>query len=130
MEERQETTRTEPTIAHTDDDHFFLNLHALHNAARIRKVLPHHLTKPTLVFPDRQSKHKDIAAQLRVTGKASREASRAKAKATREKKQAEQAAQGKSKDGDKGSDVSDDSGRSGEENDSRSSGEEDDIDMI
>lgn len=119
MEERQETTRTEPIIAHTNDNFFFLNLHALHNAEKIRKVLPQHLTRPTLIFPDRRAKHKEIAAKLRVTGKAAREASKAKAKATREKNQAEKAAQGKGKEKEREEerDMQDHSGSSDEEMD-------------
>ncbi|EIN05335.1 hypothetical protein PUNSTDRAFT_36762, partial [Punctularia strigosozonata HHB-11173 SS5] len=56
-QERAETSRSVDQVIHTGDDHYFLNLHALHNASRIREVLPRHLTAPQCAFPDRQQHH-------------------------------------------------------------------------
>jgi hypothetical protein len=84
MQERQETTCTISLISHQDDGHFVLNLHALHNAALIRQVLPRHLTSPKPLYNDRQARHFEIATKLRVTQALKRETTKAKGKATRE----------------------------------------------
>jgi succinate dehydrogenase/fumarate reductase-like Fe-S protein len=82
---RDQTARKQKVIAHTDEDHFILNLHALHNTDLIRETLPAELTTPKPIFPDRWKKHREFAAELRISGPAKRAAARAKAKATREK---------------------------------------------
>ncbi|KAL4242638.1 hypothetical protein ABKN59_011827 [Abortiporus biennis] len=46
FQERLETEIQEPMLIHTDDDSFVLNMHVIHNAALLWKVLPRHLTKP------------------------------------------------------------------------------------
>jgi hypothetical protein len=43
MQERKESGRTRPAIAHRDDDHFLLNTSSLHNYQHILAVLPPHL---------------------------------------------------------------------------------------
>lgn len=83
MQERQPTERMSSLITHDNDDYFVINLHALHNASLIRKVLPRVLTAPKALYADRRSRHYEIAAELRVSQAKKREVSKAKAKATR-----------------------------------------------
>jgi hypothetical protein len=84
MQERQETTRTVSLIAHEDDEHFVMNLHALHNATLLRNILPRHLTAPKPLYADRKARHCEIATSLRVTQAAKRSLTAAKSKATRD----------------------------------------------
>jgi hypothetical protein len=84
VQERQETSRTVSLIAHEDDGHFIVNLHALHNATLIRKMLPRHLIAPKPLYADRTARHYEIAAGLRVTQVEKRARTAAKTKATRE----------------------------------------------
>ena len=84
MQERQETCRTISLIAHEDDGHFILNLHALHNASIIRKFLPRHLTAPRPLYANRTARHYEIARGLRVTQAEKRARTAAKTKATKE----------------------------------------------
>jgi hypothetical protein len=90
MQERQETTRTTQLIAHKDDEHYIINLHALHNATLIRKILPRHLTAPRPLYEDRMARHAEIAAELRVTQAVKRTQTQAKRKATQNAKKAKQ----------------------------------------
>jgi hypothetical protein len=84
MQERQQTSRMTSLIAHEDNGHFIVNLHALHNATLIRKILPRHLTAPKPLYSHRTARHYEIAAGLRVTQVEKRARTAAKAKATRE----------------------------------------------
>jgi hypothetical protein len=84
MQERQETSRTLSLIAHEDDGHFVINMHALHNATHLRKLLPHDLITPKPLYADRKACHYEIATGLRVTQAEKRARTAAKAKATRE----------------------------------------------
>jgi hypothetical protein len=84
MQERHETSQTISLIAHQDDAHYIINLHALHNAALVRKYLPRHLTQPKPLYEDRQARHNELARNLRITQTEKRAKSAAKAKATRE----------------------------------------------
>jgi hypothetical protein len=84
MQERQETLRTISLIAHEDDGHFVINMHAFHNATLLRKILPRHLTAPKPLYIDRKARHFEIAAGLRVTQTEKRARTAAKAAATRE----------------------------------------------
>ena len=86
MQERQETTRITKLIDHKDDAHFIINMNGLHNAARIRKILPRHLSAPKPLYADRRARHYEIAGKLRVTQAEKREQTKAKAKATRDAK--------------------------------------------
>ena len=86
MQERQATNRTVQMIDHSDDAHFVVNLHALHNATLIRKYLPRYLTAPKPLYADRQARHHEIAATLRILQTEKRAQSAAKAKATRQAK--------------------------------------------
>ncbi|EJD47399.1 hypothetical protein AURDEDRAFT_41321, partial [Auricularia subglabra TFB-10046 SS5] len=46
MQEHIQTDLRLPTIKHNSDEHFLINMHAIHNAARLRQVLPVALVKP------------------------------------------------------------------------------------
>ncbi|EMD40045.1 hypothetical protein CERSUDRAFT_45768 [Gelatoporia subvermispora B] len=73
-QERIETDITEVFVEHRDDDSFIINMHALHNGALLRKILPRTLTEPRPYIQDRVTAHKEMAAKLR----ASQETKRAK----------------------------------------------------
>lgn len=77
FQERRETSITERTIKHTDDGVYILNMHALHNASLIRKVLPRSLTAPKPYVEDRHKLHTEAAAQLRGILHTRREATKA-----------------------------------------------------
>ncbi|KII84492.1 hypothetical protein PLICRDRAFT_179320 [Plicaturopsis crispa FD-325 SS-3] len=94
MQEREVTDRQIRLIAHSDDDHFVLNMHALHNASLIRKLLPRTLTAPAPLFADRRARHYELAALLRISQADKREKTAAKMKATRETNKAKKAARG------------------------------------
>ncbi|KAH8107680.1 hypothetical protein BXZ70DRAFT_884608 [Cristinia sonorae] len=92
-EERRETARTEPVIVHRlgRNDRYFINMHAIHNAALLRRTLPRDLYKPAPYFPNREEKHHEIAAKLQITGPAKRAAAAAKAAETRKRNKENQA---------------------------------------
>ena len=83
LQERIITERTELQTKHSSEQHFILNMHALHNAHLIREVLPRSLTAPIPYLNDRLASHARFAAQLRQTGPAKRAETRAKTQATR-----------------------------------------------
>ncbi|KAK7472850.1 hypothetical protein VKT23_000958 [Stygiomarasmius scandens] len=60
-------------------------MHALHNAARLRRYLPRLLTKPKPLFSDRRLRHDELADQVRITQTAKRKARKEKAAATWQK---------------------------------------------
>ena len=47
-------------------------MHALHNAHLVRNTLPRDLTQPVALFPNRLTKHHELAAGLRITKDAQR----------------------------------------------------------
>ncbi|KAJ7872662.1 hypothetical protein B0H14DRAFT_2184404, partial [Mycena olivaceomarginata] len=61
-----------PLIMHAVDDDYFLNMHGIHNAHLICETLPREMTIPRPYLSDRLAKHKELAAQLRVSGPARR----------------------------------------------------------
>ncbi|KAI0794995.1 hypothetical protein C8Q75DRAFT_838852 [Abortiporus biennis] len=83
-QERRKTMLLQGKVQHKAVERYLLNIHALHNAHLIRKVLPRSLTMPVPYFTNRNEKHHAFAASLRVTGPAKRAAAQAKAKETRE----------------------------------------------
>ncbi|EPQ53882.1 hypothetical protein GLOTRDRAFT_106509 [Gloeophyllum trabeum ATCC 11539] len=84
QQERCPTDLQERCIVHRDDDRFILNMHAIHNAALIREILPRPLTTPRhYLHPDRPAKLAEIAEGLRISGPAKRAETAAKAAATR-----------------------------------------------
>ncbi|KAJ7433258.1 hypothetical protein B0H11DRAFT_2376311 [Mycena galericulata] len=67
MQERVQSDRTEKYIVHNSLDRFIINTHAFHNAHLLRATLPRNLVAPIPLFPDRQTKHHELASQLRQT---------------------------------------------------------------
>ncbi|KAJ6610872.1 hypothetical protein B0H10DRAFT_2193179 [Mycena sp. CBHHK59/15] len=65
MQERVESDNTEKYIEHNPVDRFIINSHAFHNAHLLRAALPRALLAPIPLFEDRQSKHHELAAELR-----------------------------------------------------------------
>ncbi|KZP11281.1 hypothetical protein FIBSPDRAFT_899076 [Athelia psychrophila] len=110
VQERQPTGRTAQLIGHTDDLYFVLNTHTLHNTTLLRKVLPPHLTKPTLLFPDGQARHYEIAAKLRLMQASKRAAAKTKRAATAKSNLAKKAAAKAGDQGDVGTAGADGSG--------------------
>ncbi|KAJ7842495.1 hypothetical protein B0H13DRAFT_1648786, partial [Mycena leptocephala] len=98
IQERAITGLKQTAVKHVDTEIYFLNMVALHNAHLIRDTLPRSLTKPIPYFQDREAKHREFAALIRVSGPAKRAAALKKAKETREKKQ-------RAKDGEKQKEV-------------------------
>ncbi|KAJ7245583.1 hypothetical protein C8J57DRAFT_1679671 [Mycena rebaudengoi] len=67
VQERMESDQTENYIVHKPLDRFIVNTHAFHNAHLLLATLPRNLIAPILLFPDRQAKHHELAAELRDT---------------------------------------------------------------
>jgi len=67
QQERQATTHMEKIIKHADDDHFVVNMYALHNATRLRNALPSSLKVPRPLYADRRAHHDALAVELRMT---------------------------------------------------------------
>ncbi|KAJ7501216.1 hypothetical protein B0H11DRAFT_1682700, partial [Mycena galericulata] len=65
QQEREDTRRDKNLIQHTDDDNFILNMGALHNFAKLSRVLPKALTELTFLFPNRNEFHKRVAREAR-----------------------------------------------------------------
>jgi len=82
VQERQVTTRTEKFIKHKDDNHFIINMYAIHNATLLRKSLPRYLTAPKALHQNRQIHHAKVAAGLRVNQTAKRARAQEKRKET------------------------------------------------
>ena len=73
-------------MIHSTHDKFFINLHALHNAWRIREVLPRNLTEPVPYITNRKEFHHEMARKLQKTNPKKRAKAKEKAKDTRERK--------------------------------------------
>lgn len=80
-------------MEHSDDRHFVINIHALHNATLIWKIIPPRLTLPACIYPDCQAHYFKLAAKLRVSQAEKREATKAKRAATKNTNLAKKAAQ-------------------------------------
>lgn len=63
-------------------------MHAIHNAALIRRALPRHLVAPKPFLPDRTARHQELAKGLQATGPVKRAETAAKTKATKAKNKA------------------------------------------
>ena len=73
-------------MKHSAHDKFFINLHALHNAWRLREVLPRNLTEPVPYITNREEFHHEMAKKLQKTNPKKRAKAKEKAKDTREQK--------------------------------------------
>ncbi|KAJ6533199.1 hypothetical protein B0H19DRAFT_1214025 [Mycena capillaripes] len=80
-QEREETNRDTMLIKHSDDDHFILNMSALHNFARLRRL--------TALHDDRLAFHKKMAAQASTTRTKKRTKTAEKRRATAKAKRTE-----------------------------------------
>lgn len=78
FQEREQTQRRTMAISHADEDHFVLNMLALHNAHQLARLLPREFTQASPLVADRTQHHQVISKRLQeiVTGK--HELSRAK----------------------------------------------------
>ncbi|KAJ7509389.1 hypothetical protein B0H11DRAFT_1901510 [Mycena galericulata] len=82
MQERQETSRTMKLLAHADDEHFVINMAAIHNATLLRRNLPVSLTVPRPLYLDRKAHHDEVAIGLRAAQTRKRSRTQAKRRAT------------------------------------------------
>ncbi|KZV67198.1 hypothetical protein PENSPDRAFT_584337 [Peniophora sp. CONT] len=85
IQERIETDKVETFIVHAALDSYIVNLHALHNAHRIRRVFDRQLTAPIASSPTPQARrklHDTLAAELRASVSASKAAKEADAAAS------------------------------------------------
>jgi hypothetical protein len=76
----------EKKIIHSTHDKFFINLHALHNAWRLREILPRNLTEPIPHVTNREEFHHKMARKLQRKNPQKRAKAKEKAKETREQK--------------------------------------------
>ncbi|KAK0436128.1 hypothetical protein EV421DRAFT_1892448 [Armillaria borealis] len=67
VQEWQVTDKMEKLVAHEDEDHFIINMFALHNAMLLRSMLPHTLISPSPLYTDRKMHHLELAKKLRET---------------------------------------------------------------
>ena len=86
VQDRRATTKSEQRINHSAHNKFFINLHALHNAWRIREVLPRNLTQPMPYVDDREEFHHKMARKLQKNNPQKRARAKEKAKDAREQK--------------------------------------------
>lgn len=82
----QPTAKTKRKMLHTTHDKYFINLHALHNAWRLREVLPRNLTEPVPYASNREEFHREMARKLQKANPKKRARAKEKAKDTRERK--------------------------------------------
>jgi hypothetical protein len=82
-QERAITQLTRKTVHHGAMQRYFVNMHAIHNAALIRKTLPQHLSQPRPYCSDRVAKHMELANQVSIANNKRRDATAAKARETR-----------------------------------------------
>jgi len=85
----EETSKTELAVKHSNIDRYIINLHAHHNAWRLRKVLPHDITTPVPYTSDCLKLHIEAMRQLQKKNPAKRAEAAARAKTTREQKKKE-----------------------------------------
>ncbi|KAJ7509737.1 hypothetical protein B0H11DRAFT_1901131 [Mycena galericulata] len=112
-QEREDTNRDRHLIKHTDDDHFVINMGALHNFTKLYHVLAPELTQLKPLFPERTEFHKRVAQRARAERDYRRKKTAAKrcqnAEAKkREAKEADQAAREAEQAASEGRDLVDD----------------------
>jgi ribosomal protein L14E/L6E/L27E len=80
-------------VEHVDDAHFVINMHAMHNAHRVRRVLPRELIRPRHLYENRVSRHHEMSKAMHAAQTQKRAETQAKAQATRAKNAAKKAAE-------------------------------------
>ncbi|KAF9644914.1 hypothetical protein BDM02DRAFT_3121131 [Thelephora ganbajun] len=73
-------------MTHSAHDKFFINLHTLHNAWRLREVLPRNLTEPVPYIANREEFHHEMARKLQKTNPRKPEKAKERARDTRKRK--------------------------------------------
>ena len=86
VQERQETSKKELTVTHSNHECYFINTHALHNCSLLRRALPQNLTVPVPWVQDRHKLHGEMTQRLQKENPGKRAEAAAKAKATRDRK--------------------------------------------
>ncbi|THU86067.1 hypothetical protein K435DRAFT_684434 [Dendrothele bispora CBS 962.96] len=81
-QERKETSRQVSVLAHSNDDDFIINTHALHNATLLRQLLPRHLTEPKALHVDRHAYHLEVSKKYQDDQEKRRKVTAEKRKAT------------------------------------------------
>ncbi|KAF9786365.1 hypothetical protein BJ322DRAFT_1099898 [Thelephora terrestris] len=82
----QPTAKTKRTITHSTHDKYFINTHALHNAYRLREVLPRSLMEPVPYVSNCEEFHHRMVRKLQKANPKKRARAKEKAKDTRERK--------------------------------------------
>ncbi|KAI0682833.1 hypothetical protein BC835DRAFT_1524436 [Cytidiella melzeri] len=85
-QERRITGLTQKVVKHGVMQRYFVNMHALHNAALIQNTLPRHFSKPKPFYNDRAAKHQEFADKVSSVNNKRRDAAAAKARDTRARK--------------------------------------------
>ncbi|KAI0682331.1 hypothetical protein BC835DRAFT_1536589 [Cytidiella melzeri] len=85
-QEKRITSLTQKVVKHGVMQRYFVNMHALHNAALIRNTLPRHFSKPKPFYNDRAAKHQEFADKVSSVNNKRRDAAAAKARDTRARK--------------------------------------------
>ncbi|KAI0694053.1 hypothetical protein BC835DRAFT_1306479 [Cytidiella melzeri] len=90
-QERRITSLTQKVVRHGKMQCYFVNMHALHNAALIQNTLPRHFSKPKPFNNGCAAKHQEFANKVSSVNTTCRDAAAAKAGDTRaHKKQAQE----------------------------------------
>ncbi|KAJ7834766.1 hypothetical protein B0H14DRAFT_3087587 [Mycena olivaceomarginata] len=92
FQEREATDRETSLIKHADDDHFVLNLSALHNFVRICRALPRDMTALKPLIQDRVKFHKEASLKAQAARMTKRQQTAAKKEAEEAEAAARQAA--------------------------------------
>ncbi|KAI0683617.1 hypothetical protein BC835DRAFT_1295623, partial [Cytidiella melzeri] len=82
-QERRIISLTQKGVRHGAMQQYFVNMHALHNAALIQSTLPRHLSMPKPYFNNRVAKHQKFANKVSSVNSKRRNATVAKARDTR-----------------------------------------------
>jgi hypothetical protein len=77
-QEYEDTSQDKSLIKHMDDNHFLINMGALHNFTKLCRVLPHELTRLKPLFPNRIEFYKKVAQQVKLGRDAQRKKTAAK----------------------------------------------------
>jgi hypothetical protein len=91
-QERLSSGREARFVEHVDDEHFVINMHAMHNAHLIRRVLPRDLIRPRHLYKNRVKRHHEMSKGMHSAQTQKRAETVAKAQATRAKNAARKAA--------------------------------------